>query len=276
MDNETNKVPLIDVDKVIRNSKSKLLKMMPQFLINKIKKMLYQDEMNNIIINNKDLYGTDFARCILKEIGLTYKPFGIENIPKDGRFIFVANHPLGGVDGIAVICALNDLYGEDVKTVANDLLMNIDNLKPVFIGVNKHGASSRESVKKFDDAFASDTQLFIFPAGLISRKINGKIVDLEWKKTFLTKAIKHKRDIIPVYINGKVSNRFYRLANIRKKLRMKTNIEMFYIPGEQFRLKEKELVVTFGKPIDYKTFDKSKSLNYWISYIREKVYALAH
>ena len=158
--------------------------------------------------------------------------------------------------------------------VANDLLMNIKNLHPVFTGVNKHGLSSREDVTDLKEVLAGDDALMIFPAGLVSRKQKGIIRDLDWKKSFISMAIKHKRDVIPVHITGRISNFFYNIASLRKFLRIKSNIEMLYLPNETFKQKYKDIKIIFGKPIPYNVFDKSKNPKDWADWVKEKVYEL--
>jgi putative hemolysin len=161
-----------------------------------------------------------------------------------------------------------------LKFLSNDILMNITNLSPMFIPVNKHGTNSREAARLLNQTYDSDVQILIFPSGLASRKIKGKIVDLEWKKHFISKAIKHKRDVIPVFFDGRNSNRFYRLAKIRKFLHIKWNLEMFFLPDETMRHKNSDINIYFGKPIPYSTFDNSKTHSEWAHWVKDLVYKL--
>lgn len=156
----------------------------------------------------------------------------------------------------------------------NDFLLNVPALSNVFLPINKHGAQSREAIRAIDDAFASSLPVLYFPAGLCSRKIKGQIVDLEWKKGFLTKAIKHKRDVVPVHIEGKNSNWFYGLSNFRKRIGIKANIEMLYLVDEMVKQNHEEIIITYGKPIPIETFDKSKDILQWVAMVREQCYAL--
>jgi putative hemolysin len=162
---------------------------------------------------------------------------------------------------------------KDFLFPVNDLLMNLSSLKEFFIPVNKHG-SNAENIRIFNQAFASEVLLLYFPAGLVSRKVNGKIIDLEWKKTFLSKSIKYKRDIIPMYISGRNTNFFYNLANWRKRLGIKANIEMLYLVDEMFKQKNKIINITFGKLIPIETFDKRHTHAEWAQILRDHVYAL--
>jgi putative hemolysin len=189
-----------------------------------------------------------------------------------GRYLVASNHPLGGMDGIALLHETGKLRKEVLFPV-NDLLLNLPNLYELFIPVNKHG-SNAENIKLFNDTFASNAMILYFPAGLVSRKQSGIIKDIEWKKTFLTKAKSSQRDIIPVYISGRNTNFFYNLANIRKKLGIKANIEMLFLPDQLFRYQNKMIRITFGKPIPISVFDKSRTDQQWTALLREHVYKL--
>jgi putative hemolysin len=176
------------------------------------------------------------------------------------------------MDGIGLLFETGKLR-KDVMFPVNDLLLNLPNLYELFIPVNKHG-SNAENIKLFNDTFASDVVILYFPAGLVSRKQNGMIKDIEWKKTFLTKARAYNRDIIPVYISGRNSNFFYNLANIRKSLGIKANIEMLFLPHEMYKYHNKTISLTYGKPIPIEVFDKRKPDQEWASLLREHVYKL--
>jgi len=273
-ENHTNNdMQLIDVDKVIHKKSPKLSKLIQKFVTRYIKRVIHQEEINAILIKYKDNFGLDFINNVLEEMKIKYSVIGEKNIPKTGRYIFASNHPLGGLDGLVFISEIGKFY-KDLRFIVNDLLLNIKNFDPIFIPVNKHGKQSMEYVKKIESLYSSNAQILHFPAGLCSRKIRGKIIDLEWKKSFISKAIKHKRDIIPVYINGRNSNFFYNFANLRKFIGIKLNIEMIYLPDEMFMQKNKHITIKFGKPISYKTFDKTLSYSEWAKKVKDQVYIL--
>ena len=204
---------------------------------------------------------------------LSYKVFGRENIPVKGRYIFVSNHPLGGLDGLVFIYELSK-YFPDIKFPVNDILTNIENLSGIFLPVNKHGAQGKDAARRIEEAYSSDSQILYFPAGLCSRKKRGVIKDLQWHKSFISKAIQHKRDIVPAYFSGRNSNFFYNLSNIRKFLGIKANIEMLYLADEMFRQKDKEILLVFGKTIPWETFDKTRSAPEWADWVKSKSYEL--
>ncbi|OQY03950.1 MAG: glycerol acyltransferase [Bacteroidetes bacterium 4572_117] len=275
MEKAANKNKLfIDTDDIIIKKNQRLYNLIPSFIINYIKRIVHQDELNYIIETYKDYQGLDFNKVVLDDyFGIKTTAIGQENIPKHGRYILAANHPIGGIDGMLFMQEAGKIFGP-TKSIINDILLNIKNLTPLFVGVNKHGSTSREVFEAIDKTFLSDEQILIFPAGLASRKSNGKIRDLEWKKTVISKAIKYKRDVIPVHISGKLSNFFYNFARLRNLLGIKYNLEMFYLADETFKQKNKSFEVTFGKPISHKTFDKTFSHYDWAQKVKNHVYLL--
>jgi len=275
MADNKNQKPFIDVKEVINKKNKGVTKLIPNFVINLIKRIIHEDDINRVISESNHLHKLDFVSSVLNSFEAKYEVIGAENIPNDGRFIFVANHPLGGLDGIVFTDAISK-YFKNIKFVVNDLLLNIKNFDGVFVPINKHGKQSMEYVRNIENLFASDDQILFFPAGLCSRKINGKIIDLEWKKTFIQKATKHKRDIIPVYFEGKNSNLFYTLARIRKFFRIKLNIEMFLLPREMFKQKGQTIKLYIGEPIKHESLDKTKKPEIWAQEIKEITYNLAH
>jgi putative hemolysin len=262
----------IDLNKVIAGKSPKLAKMLPGFIIAYLKRVVHQDEMNKIIYKNRNKFGVDFAEAVLQGFGVKVKSVNLENIPKNGRYLLASNHPLGGPDGLALMQEVAKVR-KDFLFPVNDLLMNLTNLNPVFIPVNKHG-SNADNIRLFNETFASDHLLLYFPAGLVSRKQKGKIIDLDWKKTFLSKAIKYKRDIIPVHIDGRNTNFFYNLANLRKRFGIKANLEMLYLVDEAFKHANKIITITFGEPIPYTIFDKRHTHLQWADLLKKHVYAL--
>jgi putative hemolysin len=229
--------------------------------------------VNDLLQRNGHLKGTAFVDQVVKEFNVKRHLHGLENIPETGKFIFASNHPLGGFDGMLLLKTVDEKLGNP-KFLTNDILLNIPQLRDVFVPVNKHGGHSRDAARQLSDAYNSDAQILIFPSGLASRKIKGKIIDLDWKKHFITKAIQYKRNVIPVFVSGRNTNRFYRLANIRKFLHIKWNLEMFFLPDETMRHRNTDVHIYFGKPVPYTVFDKTKTHHQWAEWVKEKVYQL--
>jgi putative hemolysin len=268
-----NIIRKIDVEKVLFSKNPSLSKVVPAFVINYLKKIVHQEELNVLLKESGHLKDAEFVEAGLKFLDTRYKVFGLENIPEKGRYIFVSNHPLGGLDGLVFIHELSKHFRE-IKFPVNDILMNIENLSGIFLPVNKHGAQGRLAAMKIEETYASDCQILYFPAGLCSRKKRGVINDLKWHKSFISKAIQHMRDVVPAYFSGKNSDFFYTLARFRSFIGLKANIEMLYLPDEMFRQKDKEIHLIFGKRIPWQTFDHTKSPAEWAEWVKSKTYDL--
>lgn len=264
----------IDLDSVFKKKNPRLYRFMPKFVLSFLKRLIHQEELNEFIRRDGNATGNNFTTKALEALDITYKvEFEDDTIDKEGRYILTSNHPLGGPDGIMLIDYFSRFFDKVIFPV-NDILMDVENVKEFFVPINKHGSQSRESARLMDEAFASDSQILLFPAGLVSRKKKGEIKDLEWKKNFITKAIQHDRDIIPVHISGRNSNFFYNLANIRAFFRIKANLEMLFLSDELFKQKGRNFTIKVGKPIKNSIFDKTRKPNEWASFVKEKVYEL--
>ena len=252
----------IDVDSVIRQRLPRHYRYIPKWLIRWIERTIHQEGLNKILADMGDKKGVEAADIALNDLNVKYKAVGIDNIPSDGRFIFASNHPLGGLDGMALISLIGHHYGGDnIKFIVNDLLMAVKPLDNVFLPINKHGRQSRHSAQEIEEQYQSDRQMITFPAGLCSRKLKGgKIGDLEWKKFVVTHAVSSKRDIIPVYFDGHNSKFFYRMARWRERLGMKFNLEMILLPSEMFKACGRTFNVCFGKPVKWDTLDSRHAL----------------
>jgi putative hemolysin len=263
----------IDVKNVLYSKNPALARTIPGFVINYLKRIVHQDEINKFLINCGHLRDSELIAAFLKNFEIKFKVAGSEKIPKSGRFIFVSNHPLGGLDGLVFIYELSKHF-PNIKFPVNDILTNIRNMSGIFIPINKHGGQAKDAAKMIEEAYSSDCQILYFPAGLCSRKKRGVISDLEWHKSFITKSIQHKRDVVPAFFSGRNSNFFYNLANIRKFIGLKANIEMLYLADEMFKQKDKEIRLVFGEPIPWETFDKTKSAPEWADWVKSKSYNL--
>ena len=276
---------VIDLERLFAQKNPGLFRILPRFIFSYLKKITHQEEINSYIYKHREKFGLDFVSAILAEFGVNIEavkassqpgpvPVADPIIPPTGRFIIASNHPLGGLDGLALLHAVGKVR-PDVVFPVNDLLMFLPGLEPVFIPINKHGKNT-ENVEIIQQTFASEKTILYFPAGLVSRKgKKGTIKDLVWKKTFITQARRYNRDIIPVYITGRNTSFFYNLANFRKKLGIKANIEMLFLPDQMFRQKNKTVRLTFGDPIPVSTFDRSHTDQEWAAIVRDRVYSLA-
>jgi putative hemolysin len=264
----------IDIEKAIASKNPKLTKLLPGFLLRYIKRTIHENDLNDAILRYKDRHEYDFVRAAMEEFGANTKVIGEENIPREGGVIMAANHPLGGLDGIAFMKVVGH-YRKDIRFFVNDLLMALKNFGPIFVPVNKHGRNSADYTQRFEEVYASQNCLLIFPAGLVSRRQDGiGIQDLLWRKSFITKSIQYKKNVVPVYIDGNNSSFFYNLAYWRKKLGIKANLEMFYLVDEMYKQKGKTLTFIFGEAISWETFTKDMPAEYWSEKVKQHVYAL--
>ncbi|HZL08513.1 MAG TPA: 1-acyl-sn-glycerol-3-phosphate acyltransferase [Prolixibacteraceae bacterium] len=273
--NPENKEPLkpINIRELFLKKNPKLAKKLPGFVYRYITRIMHIDEINELFDKFGDNKGIEFARNMVNQFNVHETINGIENIPASGRYIFASNHPLGGFDALLILCNIDRLLGPPI-TLVNDVLMNIPPLKPIFIPLNKYGGHNKDLIRQLHEAYSSDKQILIFPCGYASRRIKGKIQDPDWKKHFIVKSIQYQRDIIPIHVSGRNSNFFYNLANFRKFFRIKWNLETFYLADETFGHKNQKFTITFGKPIPYTHFDKSKTPDQWAAEVRNIVYKL--
>ena len=263
----------VNIASVIETKSPRFYNLMPNFLLNKFKSLLHESDLNKILKNLLGKEKLDFISGGLKELQVMSSNYGLEKIPRKKGIIIVANHPLGGLDGLALINEIGK-YREDIQFLVNDILTEIEPFKPYFIPVNKHGLNSRENILRLEELFDSDKCIVIFPSGLVSRKKNGIIKDLEWRKTFITKAKKHNKPIYPVYISGQNSNRFYKIAKWRSLIGIKINLEMFFLVDEMFRQKGNTIEITMGKLIEPKILGNKKNDSEWAQAIKSYVYII--
>ena len=266
---------LVDLDKIIRDKAGDKAKYIPGFVVSWLKRIIHQDEVNEFLARTSDKVGVPFLDECVKYLDMDLHIVGKENLPKDGRlYTFVSNHPLGGADGVALGKILGNEYDGKIKYLVNDLLMNLHGLAPLCIPINKTGSQSKQFPKMVEEGFNSDNNIIMFPAGLCSRKIDGVIRDLPWKKTFISKSVETHRDVVPIHFSGQNSNFFYNLANICKALGIKFNIAMLFLVDEMYKNVHKSFDVHIGKPIPWETFDKSRTPAQWAQYVQDIVYQL--
>ena len=261
----------IDIEGILKSKMGDRAKFVPGFLVKWLKKTIHEDEVNAFLWETRDEKGVVWLESCVRYLGMNLEIVGKENLPdpNDGKlYTFVSNHPLGGADGVALGAVIGRHYN------VNDLLMFLPGLAPVCIPINKTGRQGRAFPQMVEDGFSSDNHMLMFPAGLCSRKQNGVIRDLKWTKTFITKSVQKHRDIVPIHFSGQNSEKFYRIANICKRLHLKVNIAMLFLVDEMYKNRNQSFRVSIGKPIPWQTFDKSKSATDWAQYVQDQVYSL--
>lgn len=267
----------IDLDRIIREKMGTKARYVPSVAVRWLKHIIHQDEVNRFLWESRDKKGTEWLEECTRYLDMTLDIEGLENLPdkNDGRlYTFVSNHPLGGVDGVALGAIIGRHYDGRFRYLVNDLLMNLPGLAPLCIPINKTGKQSRSFPEMVEAGFSGDNHILMFPAGICSRKIDGQIHDLPWKKTFITKSVETKRDIVPIHFGGRNSDFFYGLANVCKALHIKFNIAMLFLVDEMYKNVHKSFRVVIGKPIPWQTFDKSKTAMEWAKYVQDMVYRL--
>ena len=267
----------IDIKRILKDKMGSKARFVPCFLVAWLKKIIHEDEVNRFLWENRNLKGTEWLTACVQYLDMTLDIVGAENLPdkNNGKlYTFVSNHPLGGQDGVSLGSIIGRHYDGKFRYLVNDLLLNLPGLKPVSIGINKTGKQSRDFPRMVEAGFNSDNHLLMFPAGLNSRRINGEIHDLPWKKTFITKSVETHRDVVPIHFSGQNSKRFYRIAKFSDRY-LPFNLAMLFLVDEMYRNVGKTFRITIGKPIPWQTFNKTKTPMEWANFVEERVYALS-
>lgn len=267
----------IDISDILRGKMGSKAKFVPSPLVKWLKHIVHQDEVNKYLWDSRHLTGVEWLEDCMRYLDMTLEIVGKENLPDkdDGKlYTFVSNHPLGGEDGVALGAVIGRHYDGCFRYLVNDLLMNLPGLAPLCIPINKTGSQSRSFPAMVEAGFRSDNHMLMFPAGLCSRRINGEIRDLPWKKTFITKSVETHRDVVPIHFGGRNSDFFYTLANVCKALGIKFNIAMLFLVDEMYKNVHKSFRIAIGKPIPWQTFDKSRTPAQWAQYVQDEVYKL--
>ncbi len=266
----------VDIDNILKSKLGSKAKFFPRPLVSWLKRIVHQDQVNAYLWESRHLMGTEWLEECVRYLDATLDIVGEENLPdkNDGRlYTFVSNHPLGGEDGVALGAIIGRHYDGRFRYLVNDLLMNLPGLAPLCIPINKTGKQGRDFPKMVEAGFQSDNHMLMFPAGLCSRRKNGEVRDIDWKKTFITKSVEYKRDVVPIHFSGQNSNRFYRLANFSDRF-LPFNFAMLFLVDEMYKNVHKTFRVTIGKPIPWQTFDHSRKPAEWAQWVKDRVYEL--
>lgn len=263
----------IDLEASIRKSKSDFLKKLPRFVIRRLEILIKQDLLNDILWRYRDCEGVEFHNKVAEELNLKFEISGLKNLPESGHCFFVANHPFGILDGLTLTKVILEKYG-DLRAIGNDAFVLIPNLRPYIAQVNVYGRTARESVQELEKIYSSDLPITHFPAGLVSRKVHGVVMDSEWQKSFIQKAISCKRDVVPFHFHGRNSRMFYSVNKFRRIIGLKMNLELSLLPAEFFKKRNATVRLTIGKPISWQEFDNSRSALDWAQEVKRRVYEL--
>ncbi len=267
-------IPRIDVAATLAAKAPRAARWIPRPVVGWLRCTVHEQEMNEILERVWQLPPVEFIRAFFDYMQITFDTEGLDRLDPAGRYLFASNHPFGGMDGMMLAERLIDRFG-DVRVVVNDILMAVQPLRPLWLPVNKHGAQSADYARRYDEAFRLPLPILTFPAGLCSRRRGGRVSDLEWKPNFIKQAHRTGRDVVPVYVEGELSNFFYRLSNIRTALGIKFNIEMLWLVDEMFRQRGRRFILRFGTPIPHEKLLAIGSPREQTAYVRQQVYALA-
>lgn len=263
----------IDIARVLAEKTPSLARHLPGFALRWLRRTIHEEDINYILRTFWELPPREFIHACFRTWGVTYSSEGLERLDPAGRYLFVSNHPFGGMDGMMLADELIGRFG-DARVVVNDLLMHLEPLRPLWIPVNKHGAQSAAYARRYEEEFMGERPILTFPAGLCSRRIGGQVCDLPWKPNFLKKAYASQRQVVPVFVEGELSNFFYRVASLRKALGIKFNIEMLWLPDEMFSQGGKHFRIRFGEPLRMTELQAAGSLREQVEFVRKKTYFL--
>jgi putative hemolysin len=263
----------INIATIIEESNPRKLKSLPGFIIKWIEKIIRQDEMNRILTKYSDYQGLEILTKIIEELNIKIEVEGKVNLPENNRCFFLSNHPFGLIDGLVLTKIVGDKY-HALKSIGNEAFMYVPHLRPFIAAVNVFGKNPKDYITALEKIYDSDVPITHFPSGEVSRLYGNKIQDCPWHKSFITKAVSYKRDIVPFYVYGRNSRFFYFISCLRRVLGIKSNIELILLPHEMFRKKNKTIRVKIGQRIPHQEFDKSLSDWEWAGKVREYVYNL--
>jgi putative hemolysin len=221
-----------------------------KLVLTTLKRLLHEEDCNNVIRKHQHLDGYAFLDNLLDDLNFSYKisAGSLDNIPAVGRLLIVANHPIGTLDGLALVQLVRAIR-PDVRIVANRLLLNVDPLQAVFLPVEvlSDKKNLKNSYKTMLDALKNEEALIIFPAGEVSRITPVGVRDGEWQTGFIKLAKKNRCTILPIHIKAKNSALFYSLSMLYKPL---ATMLLF---KEMFNKNNQKIDFKIGSPIPYTT-----------------------
>lgn len=263
----------INIAQIIKDSDSKILKGLPDFVIGIVTVIFRQDDLNKLFSDTSEYSGVEFPPKVIEYLNVKVEVEGKENLPDNGKCFFVSNHPFGFLDGLIQACIVGDKY-DDLRIIGNDSLKYVPHLNPIVTNVNVFGQNSRQYIAELEKLYASNIPITTFPAGIVSRIRKRKVQDIVWKKSFIKKAVANKRDVVPMFFKGRNSILFYAIYIFRQIFNIKATIELSLLPWEMFRKRNKAIKVGIGKPISYKSFNRKLSHTEWAQKVKEQVYKL--
>lgn len=241
----------LDIRKSIREAYPEFFAKYPAFVtnlfLNLIARLFYEDHINEFSQKNSELSGIEYVDKVMDYFACSYSVPNkdIENIPASGKVIIIANHPLGGLDSLALLSLVYSVR-KDVKILANELLMNLKPMAPLMLPIdNMTNQPSKESVKGILRALNNEEALIIFPAGEVSRVRPTGIRDTRWKDGFMRFAKKANAPILPIFVSARNSTLFYTVSMLYKPA------AALFLVHEMFNKKNKTIRIKIGELIPY-------------------------
>jgi len=250
------------------NNHKKFLRPVKAFL----RTLFHESEVQQFEQRYSHLSGMDFVEQVLEYFDFTYSVSerDMQRIPTYGKIVIVANHPIGTLDGLALLKMVHRIR-PDVKVVANQMLGTVKALAPLLLTVdNINGKTARNNLKSIIDYVKNDSAVIIFPAGEVSRFGAKGIKDGEWSKGFLSIANSAKAPVLPIHINGRNSLLFYTLSIVAKPL------STFWLVHEMFKQENKSIIFTIGEKIEHENYQQQQvKLRDTAALFRRHIYMLA-
>ena len=212
--------------------------------------LLHEEEFQSFTKRYPHLQGLEFVEQVLDYFNFRYavRDNELERIPSSGRVVIIANHPIGSLDGLALLKLVSDIR-PDVKVLANQLLMAIKPLHNLLLPVNNmQGGTERRRLDAIQAHLAAEGALVLFPAGEVSRLKPNGIRDGKWHSGFLRFATQANAPILPVHIDGRNSVWFYSASMLYKPL------ATMLLVKEMFKQKQKTISIRIGEQIPYDSF----------------------
>ena len=235
------------------------------------KKIVHEDSINKFLSENSHLKGLEFVDAVLDyfDFDYTVSSNDLQNIPAFGKVVIIANHPLGGLDGLCLLKLVSQVR-KDVKIVANDFLGGFEALNSLMILVDNYkNKQSRDNIKKIYDSLNNEEAIIIFPAGEVSRATTKGIKDPQWSKGFLTFAKNSNSPILPMYLDAKNSKTFYTISLINK------TFSTLLLSHEMFKKKSKKINIKIGQIIPNENISpKGIDKKFVVNLYRKHLYAL--
>ncbi|WP_133012308.1 GNAT family N-acyltransferase [Marinomonas flavescens] len=239
---------MIQVEQLIANKSPQFFNKSPLITrptLSVLKHLFHENEVNHFLDKNEDCAGFEFIDRVLDHFNFTYQVGQMDrrNIPASGRMMIIANHPLGALDGLALLRLVGEIR-PDVKIVGNDLLMGFDGLKSLVLPVdNMGGKTGRQQLKAIMNCLHNEEAVIIFPAGEVSRLSPSGVKDQRWNHNYLKLAQKTNSPLLPVHIGGRNSILFYTSSLIYRPL------STIQLANEMFRQRNRKIPMQVGQAI---------------------------